>query len=202
RGTGDGYSVVAGANGIAVFKAYKLTPFTAGLLGQSANWSCFKLVREFGIFSARGTGFPQLFARSGAIRVYGLPHPWDGCEIGGSYGHLWPDRNGAHAAVEIPLTEKGRRYFADRAAARDLALFVRTHGVKRFRSETGAALARDLGRYPVVRSTSPPFGKIGWAPTASGVTFVERSPTGRRFSVEVRDGKVVRTSLKGYALVF
>jgi hypothetical protein len=203
RGTADGYSVVAGANGVVVFRSESTSAVGKSLLGDEASFGCFKLVREFGIFSAKGMYVSGRFApTTTATRIYGLTHPWDGCEIQGTYGHRWPDRNRSHSAVEIPLTEKGRRYFVDRAPARDLALFVRTRDVQRIRRETGAALARDLGRYPIVRSPSPPLGKIGWAPIENGVTFVERTATGRRFFVDVRNGKIVRTNVKDYAFVF
>ena len=203
HGAADGYSVVAGANGIVVFQAHTLSPFVEGLLGQSAGYGCFKLVREFGIFDKKGAYFSGRFARSAVIRSFGpLPRPWDGCEIQGGYGHLWPDRNDSHSAVEIPLTEKGRRFFADRAAARDLSLFFRSRAMHRIRKETGTRLVDDLSRYPIVRSTSPPVGKIGYTVAAGGATFVERSPTGRRFFVEVRRGKIRRSNVRPYALVF
>ena len=38
-----------------------------------------------------------------AIRTFGIPKPFDGCEIQGAYGHVWPDRNGSHTAVEISI---------------------------------------------------------------------------------------------------
>jgi hypothetical protein len=206
RGVADGYAVVAGANGVVVFRSENTPPSVEKLMGHEAAFGCFKLVREFGIFSAKGMFVSGRFASTTATRIYGLPHPWDGCEIQGSYGHRWPDRNDSHSAVEIPLTEKGRRYFVDRAAARDLALFVRSRDVQGIRRETGTALERGLGRYPIVRvaspSVPPPVGKIGWVPTENGVTFVERSPTGRRFFVEVRDKKIVRKNVKPYAFVF
>jgi len=207
RGLSDGFSVVAGANGVFAFQAQELPPFVERLIGTSVNYGCFKLVREFGIFGAKGTYVSRKLSRSETFEMSGpLPHPWDGCEIQASYGHRWPDRNGSHSAVEIPLTATGRRYFADRAAARDLALFVRSRSVKEIRGRPPDALARGLGSYPIVRlaspDASPPAGKIGWAPTPGGATFVERSRTGRRFVVEVRNGKVVRTNVKPYAFVF
>ena len=59
-----------------------------------------------------GRPFARRCGRSAVIRSFGpLPRPWDGCEIQGGYGHLWPDRNDSHSAVEIPLTKKGRRFF-------------------------------------------------------------------------------------------
>jgi hypothetical protein len=203
RGAADGYSVVAGANGVVVFQAHEPSAFVERLLGQSAGYGCFKLVREFGIFDTKGVYFGGRFARSAVIRMFGsLPHPWDGCEIQGGYGHVWPDRNKSHSAVEIPFTEKGRRFFADRAAARDLSLFVRSRAMHRIRKETGRLLVDDLSRYPIVRGASPPVGTIGYALTAEGVTFVERSPTGKRFFVQVRNGRIHRSNVKPYAFVF
>jgi hypothetical protein len=209
RGTGNGVTVTAGANGVVVFDLHRIDPTRRALLANPRariGWVCFKLVREFGIFDDRGLGFEGALAQSVAVRIFGLPHPWDGCEIQGSYGHLWPDRNASHSAVEIPLTEKGRRYFADRAVARDLALFVRTAKIQRIRKLTGARLVAGLSRYPVVRldsaGSSPPHGKIGYAPTPHGVVFLERSASGRRFVVEVRDRRIVSQNLKPYAFVF
>jgi len=199
-------SVTAGANGVVLFDASGIDPHARALIGRGVGLGCFKLTREFGIFDARELLFSGRFASSVAVRIFGLSHPWDGCEIQGSYGHRWPDRNGSHSAVEIALTDKGRRYFADRAAARDLALFVRSAKMQRIRKLTGAALIRGLAPYPIVRlgspDASPALGKIGYAPTADGVTFVERSGSGRRFVVEVRNRRIVGKKLRPYALVF
>jgi hypothetical protein len=206
RGAGDGFSVLARANGAVTFDANALSASQARLLGRAAGFGCFKLVREFGIFDVKGVSFPGRFARHASIRIWGMSHPWDGCEIQGGYGHVWPDRNGSHSAVEIPLTEKGRRFFADRAAARDLSLFVRSARLHEIRRATGAALVQRLARYPLVRLTSatgtPRVGKIGYARTADGVTFVERSSTGRRFFIEIRHGKIRRSNVRPYALAF
>ena len=73
-------------------------------------------------------------------------------------------------------------------------------------SQARVALERDLARYGIARLSSPaatpPAGRIGYAETPGGVTFVKRSPTGRRFFVEVRRGRIVRANVKPYALVF
>ena len=206
HGSGNGVSVTAGANGVVLFHASRIDPKARALIGRGVGAGCFKLTREFGIFDTRELLYSGRFVSSFALRIFGLPHPWDGCEIQGSYGHRWPDRNGSHSAVEIALTAKGRRYFADRAAARDLALFVRMAKMQRVRKLTGAKLIGALAPYPIVRLPStggtPPVGKIGFAPTANGVTFVERSPTGRRFFVEIRHRRIVHKNLKPYAFVF
>ena len=206
RGTGNGVSVTVGTNGVVLFDASRIDPHARALIGRSVGAGCFKLTHEFGIFDARELVFSGRFASAFAVRIFGLSHPWDGCEIQGSYGHRWPDRNGSHSAVEIALTDKGRRYFADRAAARDLALFVRSAKIQRIRRLTGAALVRGLSPYPIVRlrstAASPPLGKIGYATTANGVTFVERSASGHRFVVEVRNRRIVSKKLEPYAFVF
>jgi hypothetical protein len=209
RGSGNGVTVTAGSNGVVLFDLRGIDADARRLVDHghaSLGYGCFKLVREFGIFDAKGMGFQGRFAPTAAVRIFGLPKPWDGCDIQGSYGHRWPDRNGSHSAVEIPLTPKGRRYFADRAAARDLALFVRTARMQQIRKMTGAQLLAALDPYPILQlgtARDPlPIGTIGYAPTADGVTFVKRSITGRRFVVEVRDRKIRKQNLKPYAFVF
>ena len=206
HGSGNGVTVVVGANDVVLFDTTGIDARARSLIGRGTGYSCFKLVREFGIFDTKSIGVAGRFQPHAAIRLYGMPHPYDGCELSGGYGHRWPDRNGSHSPVEIPLTEKGRRYFADRAAARDLALFVRSGAAHRIRKTIGAALERGLARYDLVRLKSPdaalPDSRIGWAPTPDGVTFVERSPTGRRFVVDVRHGRIKRQNLKPYAFVF
>jgi hypothetical protein len=205
-GSGNGVSVTAGANGVVLFDASRIDPHARALIGRGVGLGCFKLTREFGIFDTRELFFSGRFAPAVALRIFGLSPPLDGCEIQGSYGHRWPDRNGSHSAVEIALTDKGRRYFTNRAAARDLALFVRMAKMQRIRKLTGTELLSALAPYPIVRLPSrgatPPVGKIGYALTADGVTFVERSPTGRRFFVEIRHRRIAHMNVKPYAFVF
>ena len=132
------------------------------------------------------------------LQITGILPPFDGCELASSGGHRWPDRFGSHAPVELPLTEAGRRYFADRAAARDLALFVRSGAVQRIRREPGPQLERDL------RAT---FGdrlarsRIRYRLTADGVRFWETSPTGKRLEVVVEHGRIARHNLEPYTSV-
>ena len=206
RGAANGVSVVAGANGMVVFRTEGIDPRARPLLRGYVDYVCFRLVREFGIFDDRSLGIEGAFTPVVGLGFHGVGTPFDGCEIQGSYGHRWPDRNSSHSAVEIPLTSAGRRYFADRAAPRDLSLFVRSRAVQRIRRERGAALDRDLARLGIERlpAAAAPLrpGRIGYAVTPLGATFVERSPTGRRFVVEVRRGRIVRANVKPYALVF
>ena len=59
--------------------------------------------------------------------------PFDGCSATGKYGHTWKDAHGTHDLVEIPLTAKGRRFFAERAVARDVACLARASVFKAVR---------------------------------------------------------------------
>jgi hypothetical protein len=140
------------------------------------------------------------FASRVGVQLGGVGTPLDGCEVQASIGRRWPDTLGNHAAVEIPLTTAGRRFFADRAAARDVALFVRSRRMHELRREPPAqakrdieaAYARDLAYSPI---------RIN-AVDSHTLRFSERSSTGRTFSVTIRDGRIKGQNLKPYGFVF
>ena len=210
RGSANGVSVVAGANGSARFTIGSFPPKVRRLVpGRGVSYGCFRLTREFGIFTVRGFGFSGALAPNVGLRFENVGAPFDGCELQGGYGHTWPDPLRSHSAAEIPFTPAGRRFFADRAAARDLALFVRSRRMHEIRKLTGrrlvAALTAAYGDH-IVRLTGSGAGleadRIGYVPTSAGVTFVESSPTGRRFVVTIRKGRIVRQNLKPYAFTF
>jgi hypothetical protein len=123
--------------------------------------------------------------------------PFDGCEIEGTYGRVWPDRFRSHDPVEIALTAAGRRYFADRAAARDLAAFVRSKRVQTIRKEPPEQARGDLdAAFPQLARSAIRIA------AGSRLTFSERSTSGRKFSVTVANGRVVHENLRPYAFVF
>jgi hypothetical protein len=144
-----------------------------------------------------------------AFKALGFKPPFDGCELQGSYGHRWRDQYGTHSAVEIALTPRARRYFANRAAARDLALFVRSRKTQQIRRSLGAeliaALRREYGTAVVVlasKSETAPVGAVGVWASGSRTVFSERSSAGVRFFVELENGKIVKESVRGLAFVF
>jgi hypothetical protein len=200
RGSADGYSVVAGHNGSVQFTQTGTTPILKQLVGQSAGFNCFRLTKEFGIFTVRGLGQEGRFANRIGYQLNGVGTPLDGCEVQASIGHRWPDQFGNHAAVEIPLSPAGRRFFADRAAARDLALFVRSSHMQQLRKQPavqarrnieavyGHNLARSPIRVTVINMTT--------------IRFSETSTTGRQFNVTVRKGRISNENLKPYGFVF
>ena len=158
----------------------------------------------------RGTcGPPAPWRPPVAFKVSGVPTPFDGCDIQGTYGHRWRDGRGTHSLVEVPLTERGRRYFADRATARDLALFVRSRTTRELRTLTGrrlvAALRRAYGDRVVVLPRAdalPPPGLVGVHASGGRTVFSERSSTGNRLYVVLEQGKIVDDNVRGLAFVF
>jgi len=198
QGADGGVVVRAGRNGVAVFDTTGATPRVKKLIrGLGLDYVCFSYMPYHEDVPAE-LGFMRTTLPHVAIRTFGVPTPFAGCEVQGSYGHVWPDRNGSHSAVEIAFGERARRFFADRAAARDLALFARSRTMHRLRrlppGELEAALVRRYGRAP--------WGRIRFAIRNGGATFSERSPTGRRFVVVVRNGRIVRENVKPFAFVF
>ena len=193
RGEAHGVSIVAGRNGSVLFDSRQITPERRALLDGGISYACFELVKRGGATQGRGLGQEARFQPTVGFRVFGIGTPFDGCEIQGGYGHRWPDKLGSHSAVEIPFTAAGRRFFTDRAAARDLALFLtRTPGMRHMRRAPTATFAQWLhNRFSprVVElqspSTSPPHGRIGYRVTDSGVLFRRVSPTGRVFTIVI-----------------
>ena len=108
QGSADGFRVVVGHNGSVQFTQVGETPILKELVGKSAGFSCFRLAKEFGIFTVRGLGQGGRFAPKVGFQLNGVGTPVDGCEVQASIGRTWPDRLHNHAAVEIPLTAAGR----------------------------------------------------------------------------------------------
>jgi hypothetical protein len=180
-------------------------------------FGCFKLTRVVGVLNASATYVARPFAGVVAIdpwNPYAHPSvdytPFDGCTVGGTYGHSWNDAHGTHDAVEIPLTERGRRYLAERAVARDVAWLARARVFRDIRYATrpftSGSAARTLGQHAVPLSgptADPPVGKLGiWIGPSRRIVLAERAPTGRRFFFELRRGIAYRTNLTDFAQAF
>jgi hypothetical protein len=199
RGTGEGVSVVAGANGAVRLTARGIPHRIAKLLAGRVFIDCFRLTREFGLFTVLSDGVDGAFAGSIGFTLRNVGRPLDGCEIDGGAGHRWPDSLGSHSPVEIALTARGGAYFANRATARDLALFVRSGRIQRLRKGPAvearaaieAAYSRDLAHSPIRIAVLGP----------ATLRFTEISPTGKQFRVIVRNGRIERENLRPYASV-
>lgn len=199
RGTAGGFTVTVGHDGAVQFTQTADTPALQKLTGHSVNYSCFRLTHEFGIFGTRGLGQEARFAPRVGFELNGVGTPVDGCDIEGSAGHVWPDPTGGHSAAEIPLTAAGRAFFADRAAARELALFVRSKRVHAIRREPPSRAARGLNsdyRRSLERSG------IRISTNGANLVFTTRSTTGKVFTVRVRNGRISQQNVRPYAFVF
>jgi hypothetical protein len=176
RGSAAGVNVTVGSNRVAIFD-------TSGAVRpnvlRGASWGCFKFTRYHEV-APFGVYYSAQARHGNAIDLNGLAAPYDGCEVQATYGRTWPDPFRSHAAVEIAFTARARRFFADRAAARDLALFVRTRE-----------------HHPVALPS-----RIHLSRDAAGTSFLERSPTGRAFSITLRGNHVVRQNVRPFTIVF
>jgi hypothetical protein len=199
QGSADGFKVVVGHNGSVQFTQIGQTPILKELVGRSAGFSCFRLTKEFGIFTVRGLGQGGRFAPKVGFELNGVGRPVDGCQVEASIGRTWPDRLHNRAAVEIPLTAAGRSYFADRQAARDLALFVRSRRMHGIRKEPTHQAKVDILRVYGKQLAKRP---ITITATDRALTIAERSTTGRTFSIAIRNGRIAAQNLKPYAFVF
>ena len=200
QGSADGVKVVVGRNGAVQFTQVAQTPILQELAGHSVGYSCARLTREFGIFTVRGLGQGGRLAPKVGFMLNGVGSPVDFCELQASIGRTWPDRLHNRAAVEIPLTVAGRRFFADRQAARDLALFVRSRHMHQLREEPAAQAKQDItSTYAKQLATSPITITVV---DKSTLAFRERSSTGKTFTVTVHDGHIASQNLKPYAFVF
>lgn len=168
RGSADGVTVVVGANGIAEFT-------TSDPKLRASSWACFSFMRYHEATPLELGYAPQ--AHGDRIDLGGLKTPVDGCEVQSGRGHTWPDPYGYHAAVEIPFTARGRRWLADRAATRELALFV---------------------RWRMHHPDAKPTG-IHVAHRGGATVYSVRSTTGKIFAVTLQGRKVVRENVTGYA---
>jgi hypothetical protein len=171
--------------------------------------ACFKLVRFAGRRFSKGVGVSAPFATVVRAELAGSPFerpftaPFDGCTITGTYGHTWNDAHGTHDAVEIALTAAGRRYFAERAVARDIAWLARArvfHDIRYARQQLSAVEVTPRLAPRVVPmsapSQTPPVGRLGlWIGPNRRIVLAERASTGRRFYLELRHGVIYRTNL-------
>jgi hypothetical protein len=216
HGTAQGVRVNVYSSGAAVFDLRRIAPTPRRLLHgpDGATYGCFHA--KF----TRGNWHPAEYmigahhlSRRLVFRRNHLAAPYDVCELGGYWGHRWDDALGTRNAVEIWLTPLGRHFFNDRAAARDLAYFVRSRRVQeqiRLAANPQVGLAWFVNRYPgrVVEMAKPsarvPKDVIGVWIGPQTITFTATSSTHRRFFVVAERGtyKLPSKNLGDLAFVF
>jgi hypothetical protein len=198
-GTADGVTAIVGANGQVRLTTSRLPDQVARLLTGQVSISCFRLTHEYGIFTVRGDGTSGRFSDSIGFGLNNVGRV-DGCEIETGRGHRWPDKLDSHSPVEIALTPTGRAYFENRAAARDLALFVRSRNMQQLRKEPAARAKRDI-RHTYRQDLAHSPIKLALLNPAT-LRFSEKSKAGKTFTVTVHHGRISHENLKPYAFVF
>jgi hypothetical protein len=211
----DGVSVDVYRN-IVIFRfastdsrAYRL------VAGSNLGAGCLRLRSKGGTWTVYGTSVLRPFARELAVTLgRGVPPPFDACEVSSSRGRRWNDVRGNHAAFEVAFNDRARRFFEERAVARDLALFVRSPVLDEVRkamrqggnAPSAASIARRVGSRVVAlrrRGERPPPGTVGvWSDGGQLLEASELTPRGRRLSVMLRAGRIGGHNVKGLAFVF
>jgi hypothetical protein len=211
RGGGEGVSILIRGS-LVQADLSRISPELRRLLTSKRGEigiDCFKFVRVAGKRFSRGMGASKPFTRLVTAELSSSPWgpqivaPFDGCTITGMYGHTWNDAHGFHDAVEIPLTSAGRRYFAERAVARDIEWLARSrlfHDIRyALQPPSSADAARRLAPRVVAMSSpseTPPLGRLGiWIGPNRRIVLAERASTGRRFFLELRRGLNYRTNV-------
>lgn len=187
--------------------------------GRSLNAICADVAFGAGRWETLGGGAankPLAPAVSFVVRGDGLPSPpFDACWVGGSYGRRWNTSHGMRSALEVGFTDRGRRYLVERAAARDLAYFVRSPELTAIRRslKTGGAAPSgpEIARRFKTNRVRPlafarqrtPVGVIGvWSDGKSVIEVSERAADGRRLFVRLRGGRIATHNLHALAFVF
>lgn len=210
RGEAGGVSVVVGKNNVAVFDTSDATPSVRRLIaGRQVGYHCYRRLPYHTTPVSLGGSLTTFGSVAIRMQGQGVRPPYLGCDIQGTYGHTWPDRLGGHSAVELPLSPAGRRFFEDRAAARDLALFVRSRTMHETRKLSGPALRQAIRKHYGAAiaelgtpGETPANGQIGYTTQGDTTTFVKQSTTGRRFFVRIVDGHIKAQNVKPLAFVF
>jgi hypothetical protein len=200
HGQAQGVRVDVYASGTAVFDLRRIAPAPRRLITgpHGLGYGCLRARFANGLWSAWDPERSGRFARRLVFKLRGAVAPYDGCEIGGLYGHRWWDAFGTRNAVEIALTARGRHFFNDRAAARDLAYFVRSGRVQRIRLSADPrprlkAIARRYpGRFVEVRSSRGRVARhvIGFWVGPHTIVFTTTSSTGLRLYVVAARGSL------------
>jgi hypothetical protein len=230
RGSDDGVSIDVYGSGIVVFRfdpgsrLYRQLqgkqPSVACLTFDSVSpwepnewWSSNRKLAETMQFIVSDATRPQPPYATVDPATEAKP-PFDGCLVSGSYGRRWNDPRGQHSPAEIAFTATGKRFFDERAVARDLAMFVRSPKLVAARrslkrgsiAPAAAALTRGLPVRVVAlaeRGRLPAAGEIGvWSNHGDTIEVSARSAAGKRMFIELRDGRIVRHNLEGLAFVF
>jgi hypothetical protein len=203
RGATRGVTVVVYQGGGARFDTRAMEPGLQRALPERLQTRCFRVAGDqvtsgaHGTVPRRGVQHAALLTQPQGGRIPIAKPPFDACELGGGFGRNWLPRFDFHWPLEIGLTARGRTWFEDRAAARELGHFVRNGARKQARR----AMKRGAAAPPAseLRDAARPYIRV----TAGGDRFTASltASTGRRFFVEIVQGRIGRTNAKSLAFI-
>jgi hypothetical protein len=213
RGRSEDASVEVYRSGAVVFR---MVPGSRAARLAGPYFGCVKFTtidgRRYPVWEGGGAGnlAPtgvklQATTRGGGPSL--VDAPFDGCEVQGSFGRRWNDPRGVRSPVEIPLTSTGRHYFDRRAAARDLALFVRSPRIAKLRRLLRQNHTASLPRAADITSGLPnrviALPEAGGRPDGEQIglwtdgrrLIAARSVGGNRLFIEIENGRIARDNL-------
>ncbi|MCW2963701.1 MAG: hypothetical protein JWO17_953 [Actinomycetia bacterium] len=209
HGEARGAKVSVDQNGVVVFDVRGIDSQARRALTETKAWFACVQLSGRNVRHNRSAGISTAVAPEVAFRMVGIKPQYDGCEAGGSYGHRWHDQHGPHSTIEIAFTPQGRRYFEDRATARDLAAFVRSAKTQSIRRKTGASLVAAIRKaygpevHILTSATARAApGQVGIWNRGTRTIFSEVSHLGDRLYVEFSNGKLIKQNVRGLAFVF
>lgn len=202
-GSSRGVSVQLYSGGVARFDTRGIERNLQQAVPRDLSWHCFRVRGDhsqgggIGPIPRDGVKWATVLGHGSRGRTPILRPPFDGCELGTGFGRNWLPRFGWHGPLEIALTKRGNRFFEERAAARELATFVRSGPMGRARrAMKGGAPAPAVGR---LVDPSRPYIDV-----TSGRDRIQASliaSTGRRFFIEIVRGRIGRKNV-GLPLAF
>jgi hypothetical protein len=178
---------------------------------------CGRAAFGAGRWLATGNGVYDHFGRRIETTIpvaQGMLPPFDVCSVRGHYGRRWDENIGYHNAVEFAFNPLAKRFFAEQAAARRVAYFVRSPKMHQIRAglkaggiaPSSSEIASHFDESVVAlpgRDAMPPAGKVGvWSDGSSTIVAAERADDGRRMWVELDRGRLGPHDLHGLAFVF
>lgn len=201
-GTGDGVTVRIYRSGAAVFDTQRMSADRRAMIHSEISAGCVKISGPRGSIGGFSTPFrPRIsilllghFRRGQTPRP--MSPPFDVCELGLGQGRNQLPRFDFHGPVEIPLTERGRRFFEERAAAREVTTFARVGAMRRAREAM-----RKGAPAPPAAQLADPRGRVAVVSSGDRITVSLEATTGRRFFVEIVRGRLGRTNAGGFARV-
>jgi hypothetical protein len=204
-------------------EAYRRLVRSSRASSDTASVGCVKVAFSGGRWETIGGGSNAHVGRTMGARISnggrvggigGMPSPpFDACAISGTYGRYWNDEEGTHELVEVPFTAIGRRYFDERATARDLAYLVRSKKMHAIRlairrgepAPSESELVRDFGSRVVPlasRTDSVPNGKVGVWSDGKLIVASELTPAGRRLFVTIDALRIGPNDIRDLAFVY